>query len=187
MTVQNNGQAAYTFWSERPLSLRERSLLQDATPWIERALAKSGRPVALLTLTCKQALVNEAGVLVPLTLEILWDALEAYFRRIDKLAFRNAARRFQKGVERFVVVEGGGSTGKRIHVHMLVAVPPSEYIAPQAFIGQMLATWRSSPWGRHDNQEKHDVDWQPVHDLQGAIQYVLKTGLDAVDWRSTRF
>ena len=149
-------------------------------------MAKSGRQVAFLTLTCKQALITEAGELIPLTSGRLWDALEVYFRRIDKLAYRNAARRFQKGVERFVVIEGGGTSGKRIHVHMLVVVPPSEYIEPHAFIGHMLTTWRSSPWGRHDKHEKHDVDWQPVDDLQGAIQYVLKTGLDAVDWRSTR-
>jgi len=176
-----------TFWSERPLSHLERKLLANATAWINRALQQSGRPIYMLSLTCKQVRISAKGGLIPLTVERLWEALEIYFKRIDRSVYGNAARRFRKAVERFVVIEGGPGTGKPIHVHMLVVAPPGRYIAPLAFVDTMLKTWRSSPWGRFDALQKHDVDWRQADDLEGAIKYLLKTGLDAVDLQSTRF
>ena len=187
MTAVAQDSAILPFWSDRPLSYGERKLVVLATSWIEHALQSTNRPVFFLTLTCRQAQTTVGGGLVWLTKELLSDALEVYFRRIDKLVYGNAWRRFRKGVQRFVVLEGGSGTGKQLHVHMLVVAPPAQYIEPLTFIGSMLTTWRSSPWGRHDRQEKHDVDWRPVHDLQGAIQYLLKTGMDAVALSCTNF
>ena len=185
MTASRMNRAARTFWDERPLSHRERILVDAATRWLTPMLQKSGRPIYMLSLTCKQAQPNGQGGVIWLTPELLWEALEIYFRRIDKLVYKNASRRFQKSIQRFVVLEGGRGTGKRLHVHMLVAVPPAQYMGQLEFIRAMITTWRSSPCARKDRTGKRDVAWDFAPDLTIALAYVMKTGLDAVDWCCT--
>lgn len=173
-------QTAKTFWSERPLSHKERLRLLEVATWVDQAFRRLERPAFMLTLTCKQAQITNKGGLVWLTPDLLREAMQVYFRRIDWQVYKNASRRGKKAIERFCVVEGGAYTGKRIHVHLLVLAPPRRYMEPMEFVRVMLATWRTSPWGMDD------AHWEHAYDPAGATRYLLKTGLDAIDWHNTR-
>lgn len=171
---------AQTIYGDRPITEAERRLTKQVAIWVTKAFADKGRQVFMLTLTCKVAMPNSQGGLVWLTPDLLKNALESYFKRIDWQVYKNASRRGKKAVERFCVVEGGSYTGKRIHLHLLVLAPPRRYMEPMEFVRGMLDTWRSSPWGMEN------VHWSHAYDPAGATRYLLKTGLDAIDWHNTR-
>lgn len=180
MTAVHRNWVAETIYGQRPISHAERNLTKQLAIWVKEAFAEKERPVFMLTLTCKQAQENGKGALVWLTADVLREAMQVYFRRIDWQVYKNAARRGKKAIERFCVVEGGAYTGKRIHVHLLVLAPPRQYMEPMEFVRAMLATWRTSPWGMED------AHWEHAYDPAGATRYLLKTGLDAIDWHNTR-
>jgi len=180
MSLPDHTWAAKTFWSERPLGHRERQLTQAVGPWVARAFQYTDRPCFLLTLTCKQTKPDEKGNFVWLSPDILKYQLEIYFRRIDWQVYRNASRRGKKAIERFCVIEGGAHTDKRIHIHLLVLAPPRQYMEPMEFVRTMILTWQTSPWGMKD------AHWEHAYDPAGAARYLMKTGLDAIDWHNTK-
>lgn len=180
MIEQIRSRGGRTICGDRPIAEAERRLAKPLAIWVSKAFADKGRQVFMLTLTCKTAMPNPQGGLVWLTTDLLRNAMEAYFKRIDWQVYKNASRRGKKAVERFCVVEGGAYTGKRIHVHMLVLAPPRRYMDPMDFVRTMIATWRGSPWGMEN------AHWEHAYDPAGATRYLLKTGLDAIDWHNTK-
>jgi hypothetical protein len=179
MTAVHRNGGAETIYGQRPISHAERNLTKQLAIWVNEAFANRDRPVFMLTLTCRTAKANDQGGLAWLTSSLLQEAMQVYFRRMDWQVYKNASRRGKQAIERFCVVEGGAYTGKRIHVHLLVLAPPRQYMEPMEFVRAMLATWRTSPWGLED------ADWTHAYDPAGATRYLLKTGLDAVDWHNT--
>jgi hypothetical protein len=163
----------------RPLSHREKQLRKEVVAWVTSAFASKGRLLFAVTLTCKQAIPGPAG-LVWLSKERLSEALQVYFKRIDWEVFKNACRRGEKCVERFCVIEGGSTTGKRMHVHALLLAPPARHMHLTQFITLLRSNWVSSPWGMKD--VRFDLPASPM----AAAYYLTKTGLDAVDLSNTQ-
>ncbi len=85
---------------------------------------RSDRLAIGVTLTCKEALPNDAGGLAKLTREELSKQIGRYiFNRLDRAVYKNAVWRFEKRLRRISAIEGGGNTGERLHAHILIEYP----------------------------------------------------------------
>ena len=171
--------AADSIFGTRPLSYREQQLRKEISDWAITKFGTDDRFLFAMTATCKRAIKGPLGNLIWLTAETLENELKVFFRRIDWQLFKNASKRHGKCIERFCTIEGGGYTGKRIHVHALVLGPPVQQMHPTRFIRALKSHWVSSPWGRRD--VLFDLPASPL----AAARYITKTGLDAVAWSST--
>lgn len=174
--------ARAAMWGGPPagLPLSPKSTKEAAAHWIAKQLRGKEHDIYVLGLTFKQA-VTGAGGQVYLNRERVSEALRVYFRRIDWAVFKNASRRSQKAVERACCIEGDRWPGKRLHAHALVVAPPRDYMDRTRFTSLLNTTWRSSPWGMKE------FYCEPMErDLDCNARYLVKTGVDAMDWSNCR-
>ena len=119
------------------------------------------RPFAV-TLTLKQVRWNVDGGIVALTGDLASRNVRHFLNVLNKRVYGSAAQRHGKRLRSLATFEG--SSGKRLHCHMMIDCPRPELV--EHFPSMVASAWASTDWG--DRQ----IDVQPCD--QGWLTYMTK-------------
>ena len=134
-----------------------------------------------VTLTLKQRIGGDGGVSAAsesLTPEIASRNLRHWLNVMNKQVYGSAAQRHGRRLPVFAVLEG--SSGKRLHYHLIIDCPRDELTV--AFPAMVVTTWRKTLWGYDQTVVKPcDAGW---------LTYMTKLRdkpdfASAIDWMNT--
>lgn len=157
------------------LTAAERKLRSGYRNFILRTVTAPQQDIYAATLTCSQDQTNPAGGVTRISREILSGEVSKFLRLLNRRVYGQAFARFGKGLARVPSIEGGGRSGKHMHVHMLIRHPNRKNLPRWKFESLVRSCWARSEWALPNGY----IDWFPDDILTAA--YLVKDGGDAVD------
>lgn len=123
---------------------------------------------AAVTLTLKQFVRRQDGTVQKLSVSEIRKCISTLMKMLNKKSYKAAYRRFGKRL--FVVPSIERSVNDRLHVHMLLEIPPHLRNAPLTFHNEIAGIWTSLRWGLPE----HDIQNLPPSNVTYWLRYILK-------------
>jgi hypothetical protein len=151
------------------------SALRSATKtWVEREIAQWSS-VAFITLNFKSTLRSNAGQLVRLDEQTARNEVRKFGNRVDRAAYGNRLRRFNRRVCRIPFLEYGQDRGW--HCHLAMEKPLG--MADDRFVNILKDAWTASEW----SSEPPDIRVADVSIAGYVTKYRSKSEMEA--WPDT--